>query len=232
MRSQDFYRELVDRLSCGVCLVGPDGHVEVWNDWMAEHSGLPASNAHGESIWTLFPRLEEGRGGLAVRAALEKGRGGILSAALHQHPLLTNADAPPHSVAVHSLDGARRRALLVVRDLTTEAELTARLDAATAENAAQREALRSAKDRFAHMTHFDPVTGLANRHRVRTFLEGSVAKSLAEDRLGALLLLDLDRFAEVNGSVGPAVADQVLRLVGARLADAIRPQRYRCPAGR
>ena len=223
MHSTDLYRELVDRLSCGVVVVGPDRRIEVWNDWMTHASGIPATAAVGAPFDRIFAQMRSDRCTWAVRAALTGGRSSILSCALHDRPLLTSSKAPAHSVTIHAIAGPEPRAMVTVRDTSAEVEFSSRLEASSARNQAQQAALRREKDRFTHVTHFDPVTGLANRQKVRNYLAGALVRCLAEDRMGALLLLDVDRFADVNSSVGPKAADQVLRSVAARLADTIRP---------
>ena len=71
---------------------------------------------------------------------------------------------------------------------------------------------RRAGDRIAELARFDPLTGLANRTRVRETL----AASLAGDGC-ALLFVDLDRFKLVNDSLGHLAGDLLLREVAARL---------------
>jgi len=68
-------------------------------------------------------------------------------------------------------------------------------------------------------TH-DPLTGLANRRALYTEGEARLVKSPGRRR--ALLLLDLDRFKEVNDSLGHRAGDQLLVEVGARLRGRLR----------
>jgi diguanylate cyclase (GGDEF)-like protein len=62
-------------------------------------------------------------------------------------------------------------------------------------------------------TH-DPLTGLLNRHQLLEVLAhyGSV-----EDSSGALVLFDIDRFAQINEIAGHAIGDQLLRAIAERM---------------
>jgi diguanylate cyclase (GGDEF)-like protein len=73
---------------------------------------------------------------------------------------------------------------------------------------------------LAHLAFHDALTGLANRERLAIGATAALAKS-TPDRVW-MLLLDLDGFKLVNDTLGHAVGDELLRVVGARLAG-------RCP---
>ncbi len=71
-------------------------------------------------------------------------------------------------------------------------------------------------DRKRYLADFDAMTGLANRHR----FEECLAEIRARDRLGALMLVDLDGFKNINDTHGHAVGDLCLREAAARLEEA------------
>ncbi|MCW2679809.1 MAG: diguanylate cyclase/phosphodiesterase [Frankiales bacterium] len=72
-----------------------------------------------------------------------------------------------------------------------------------------------------HQAQTDALTGLPNR----TLLTTRTAESLAESGEDgtALLLVDLDRFKEVNDTLGHHVGDRFLQVIAKRLAAAVRP---------
>ncbi len=80
---------------------------------------------------------------------------------------------------------------------------------------------REAEERLVHIARHDPLTGLPNRLLFREGLDAA----LAEARRGrgfALHCLDLDRFKEVNDTLGHPVGDALLREVAERVRGVLR----------
>ena len=80
---------------------------------------------------------------------------------------------------------------------------------ATESRAQSQEALRLAQ--------FDPVTGLCNRVRIHDRLTEALAGFRNAKRSCSVILLGLDRFRQVNETLGRAAGDELLRQVAARL---------------
>src|SRR5665213_1667960 len=74
---------------------------------------------------------------------------------------------------------------------------------------------------LGHQARHDVLTGLANRLFFEEHLENLLA-SRATGRPLALLYVDLDRFKQINDSLGHRVGDLFLRQVAARLSSALR----------
>jgi diguanylate cyclase (GGDEF)-like protein len=68
----------------------------------------------------------------------------------------------------------------------------------------------------------DPLTGLANRRRWDTELSAVCGEAREHDGVVSLVLLDIDRFKEVNDRHGHAGGDQALRAVAVLLQSCVR----------
>lgn len=78
---------------------------------------------------------------------------------------------------------------------------------------------RRAAERIDHMARFDALTGLANRRQVMESLaEALVAAHRTRGRT-AFMILDLDRFKQVNDTLGHPIGDGLLKEVSRRLLD-------------
>src|SRR5664280_929736 len=103
-------------------------------------------------------------------------------------------------------------ATFTVEDLTMLQTLTSHL-------AVAMRSTRLVQELGYDATH-DSLTGLANRRALYTDGQARLANTPAQRR--ALLLLDLDKFKEVNDSLGHHAGDQLLVEVGARLRGQLR----------
>ena len=75
-------------------------------------------------------------------------------------------------------------------------------------------------EQLHHQAHHDLLTGLPNRSSLMLRLEEMLARTSANPF--ALLLLDLDRFKEVNDTFGHQAGDVLLRQIGPRLRGVLR----------
>lgn len=73
-----------------------------------------------------------------------------------------------------------------------------------------------------HQARHDPLTGLHNRLALESILDQAIADALREERELAVFLLDLDRFKNINDSLGHNAGDRLLVEVAARLAGGVR----------
>ncbi len=70
--------------------------------------------------------------------------------------------------------------------------------------------------------HFDELTGLPNRQLLKDRLEQHLIQVRREERSGAMLFLDLDRFKEINDIYGHSIGDIVLAQAAERICAEVR----------
>ena len=81
---------------------------------------------------------------------------------------------------------------------------------------------KKVENRLVEMAQYDTLTGLANRSLFGDRLEYSIAHAKRLGLFVAVFLLDLDRFKEVNDTLGHPVGDELLKGVSKRLLECVR----------
>jgi diguanylate cyclase (GGDEF)-like protein/PAS domain S-box-containing protein len=79
-----------------------------------------------------------------------------------------------------------------------------------------------AEEKVAYLAYHDALTGLPNRTLFEELVSAAVARASRSGGVVAVLYLDLDRFKEVNDTLGHNAGDEVLRQVAERLRSTIR----------
>jgi diguanylate cyclase (GGDEF)-like protein len=108
-------------------------------------------------------------------------------------------------------------------DLMRAAQTLADVAAAYLLNAQARADLQDTSDRSREAALHDPLTGLANRVLMIERLEHAFLRGRRSNKTSAVLFIDLDHFKAVNDAHGHQAGDQLLRAVGERLTNVLRP---------
>lgn len=82
---------------------------------------------------------------------------------------------------------------------------------------------KAQQERLEYLAHCDTLTGLFNRVWFRQQLERAVEQARVNGEMMGVLLINLDRFKDVNDSYGHAVGDQVLQHLAHQVSTALRP---------
>lgn len=80
-------------------------------------------------------------------------------------------------------------------------------------------ALKRSREELDQLAHFDPLVNLPNRLLFTERAKQDLERARANKRSGALLLIDLDHFKDINESLGHNLGDTLLQAVSARLSE-------------
>jgi diguanylate cyclase (GGDEF)-like protein len=184
----------LNNMSHGLCMVDPAGKLTLTNKQILLMFRLTEAEAHaGAELRSVLRRLV--RNGVLARAECERFAEALFPEVRGELPLpLDTTDGRALEVTIQRI-GAEGT-VVVVQDITER---------------------RTAEAVIYHMAWFDPVTGLPNRRRFETALAQALSTAQDEARGGAILLLDLDDFKQINDSLGHARGDKLLSKVGDRI---------------
>jgi diguanylate cyclase (GGDEF)-like protein/PAS domain S-box-containing protein len=81
---------------------------------------------------------------------------------------------------------------------------------------------KETQERLSYLANFDTLTGLPNRRLFTDRLEQAMIEADRHERLVGVVFLDLDRFKNINDTLGHDAGDEILKAVAERLTGAVR----------
>ncbi|OWV85078.1 EAL domain-containing protein [Rhizobium sp. R693] len=200
----------LDSYQCGIweATLGDEG--SIWDERMHELYGLtPRAGFMTEPVW-LSCILPEDRD-LALESARHFKQVGDTHTLICRVPTEDGSIRYVRSTGkVHQTPSGHQKIIGVAFDVTEDALMTAQLKAAKDEAIAKNIELELAKNRIEHNSLHDPLTALANRRKLDIALEKLTLDGRSERQKFAILHIDLDRFKEINDTLGHAAGDAML----------------------
>ena len=191
---------------------------ETWDDKTNELHGLPADGgvrSHQDWMASVHPD-DRARAEGEFRRILTNGR----NESNYRVPLPDGSVRHVRSIgALYSEPGMPDRVIGVNWDVTADVTLNEELRHATQLTEARNHELELARVRIEHNALHDSLTGLPNRRYLDEMLKRHAAKGYQDSASMALLHIDLDRFKQINDTLGHAAGDAMLVHASAVLRD-------------
>lgn len=183
---------VIDKAVDAIVALDANGKVESFNPAAERIFGYRAEEIIGQKIGMLIP-LRNTSG--PDGATLAVGQGEVVA---------TRKDRtifPVEFSLSEAHHGGEQRFIGILRDITER---------------------KAAEDKLSYLANYDSLTGLPNRSLFRDRLSHAMARANRNDRLIALMFLDLDRFKTINDSLGHDVGDSLLKHVANLLQNCLR----------
>ncbi len=193
---------------CGIWEYTPGPGTETWDERMCQLYGIPFTNGIVAQERWLNLLLPEDRP-IAINASRAYLSGQTKEALVVRVPQGDGTIRYVRSVGqLHIGKDGSKKLIGLAFDVTKDTALTVELQKAKTEADAKNNELEMAKSRIEHNALHDPLTLLANRRKLDLELD-ALSRSSGRRKF-ALLHLDLDRFKQINDTLGHAAGDAML----------------------
>ena len=201
--SEEKFRTVAEAAQDGMVVVNSDGIIQYWNPAAERILGFSSREAVGQSIHAgLAPERYQLHTATGLQRFRYVGGGPVVSTTRECAAIRKDGVEIPIelSIAPMQIEG-QWSAIGIVRDISARKE---------------------AEQRIVWLARHDALTGLPNRSVFVDEIEQALARYRRSGERFAVFYLDIDRFKEVNDTLGHLAGDLVLKQVAGRLRSTIR----------
>ncbi|WP_137937161.1 diguanylate cyclase [Chitinivorax sp. B] len=210
---------IVEHIEVGIFVVNKQFEVQLWNQFMVSHSGHAANDVLSRNLFDLFPELP--------RKWLEKKLNSIFLlknfsfVSWEQRPYLFRF---PHNRPVTGgVDFMQQSCTFMpLRNEQGQVDNICALLYDMTDVAIYQRQLQSAMCQLEETNNRDSLTGVFNRRYTLQRLLSEADRARRYRTPLSLLMFDLDRFKQINDTLGHLAGDEVLRMCGRHISALLR----------
>lgn len=219
--------DMLQSIDVGLIVLDREYNLQVWNSFMANHSGRPAGEIIGKNLFSIFndiseewfKRKLEAVFQLKCRSFTTWKQRPYLFRFKNNRPITGPTDFMYQNVTLlplTSTDGSVKHVGIIVYDVTDSAV-----------NSIELEKANSSLQAFSRVDH---LTQLYNRGYWEQRLEEEFSRSLRTGQPCSLIMFDIDFFKSINDEYGHQAGDEIIRITADQVRHKIRstdiPGRY------
>ena len=196
-------RATIDTAMDAVVQMGSRGTITGWNGQAEKIFGWHREEAIGRRLSeTVIPPQYREAHKQGLERFLASGEGSILNSRVEFLGLHRDGREFPIELSITAINVAGEYEFNgFIRDITRQKE---------------------SEELIWNQANFDALTGLPNRHMFHDRLDQDIKKASRADLKTALLFIDLDKFKEVNDTLGHSMGDILLKEAARRIGDCVR----------
>ncbi|MDM7861682.1 diguanylate cyclase [Alteromonas sp. ASW11-36] len=211
--------DLLGSIEVGIVVINRDFTVEMWNQFMENHSGKLPSSVVGKSLFDVFPEVDktwllrkaQPVFDLRTPAFLIWEQRPYLFKFTTNRPITSSSDFMYQNVTIFplaTLGDKIEKICIMVYDVTDQALGQINIERLNGE--------------LEEMSRIDGLTRLFNRRYWQETFEREFKRAKRYDETCTVLMLDIDHFKKVNDTYGHQAGDKVIQALADVIRDTIR----------
>jgi len=200
--SEERFRDLYENAPNAYFSVGVDGYIRACNRRATELLGYGTEELVGRSVFELYDDTPHGK--KKAHEIFQRFLSGETSS--NEELQMKKKDGTPVWISL-TVNIIRNKHGDIIRSRSMAVDITQR---------------KLHEEKLAYLARHDPLTGVYNRYSLDELLEHEVKRSRRYNHPIGLLMVDVNRFKEINDRFGHQLGDHVLQRVAQLLAEQVR----------
>lgn len=202
--SEKHVRLLLESADEGIISINSEGIIELFNPAAERMFLYSGKDVLGKNISILMPEPYASKHDHYIQRYLQTNAPNVIGMAREQQGLRRNGEVFPIEIRISEfkLQG-QRKFIGIVHDITER---------------------KAYEEKISHLAHYDALTDLPNRLLIRDRITQTIARARRTKTQFAVMFIDLNRFKDVNDTLGHEAGDILLKTVAQRLTKTLRAE--------
>ncbi|MFA7270985.1 MAG: diguanylate cyclase, partial [Sterolibacterium sp.] len=201
--SEERFRLISTAAKDAIIIIGPTEEITYWNPAAETIFGYKADEVQGKPLHELLapPRYQDNACSGYQHFSIS-GQGAVVGKTFEMSALGKSGKEFPVELSISAmLIKDRWHALGIIRDITER---------------------KAVEEQIRQLAYYDTLTNLPNRRLLLDRINQSLSQAIRHKRSMAVMFLDLDRFKDINDTLGHEVGDELLKAAASRLNSCVR----------